>query len=60
MIALLKTIIAILLGFGIWYLIGWFLSNEMNPLLWSLNGKLAYLLVGFISSDGVLNELSEY
>jgi len=60
MIALIKTILVILIVFGMWYLIGWFLSNEMNPLLWSLYGKLAYLLVGFISSGGALNELSEY
>ena len=63
MIALIKTFIAILLGaiisFGLWYLVGWFLSNESNLLIWSPVGKVLYLVFSFMSFGGMVDELTK-
>ena len=63
MIAFIKTILAILfgaiIGFGIWYLVGWFLSGEPNMLLWDPMGKLVYLFFGFMSTAGMIEELGK-
>jgi hypothetical protein len=61
---LLKTVFVYLLsmviGFGFWYLIGWFISSESDLLLWPWYGKLFYLLFSYQSTNGVVDELSKH
>jgi hypothetical protein len=61
---LLKTVFVYLLsmviGFGFWYLIGWFISSESDLLLWPGYGKLFYLLFSYQSTNGVVDELSKH
>lgn len=50
----MKQIFTLFLGAGILYLIGWFLSNEANIMLWPAYGKFFYLLIvffGYVHSD---------
>jgi len=61
---LLKTVLVFLLsmviGFGFWYLIGWFISSESDLLLWPWYGKLFYLLFSYQSTNGAVDELSKH
>jgi len=38
-------ILAIVISFGFYYLVGWFISNEPNLFIWTTLGKVAYLLL---------------
>jgi hypothetical protein len=61
--ALFKTILAILFGITIgfvgWYFIGWFISNQQNPLLWPWYGKVIYLFFAFVASDNLIDEFTK-
>ena len=54
MISILKNILIILfsltMGFGVWYLIIWFITLNINPFEWGLLTKLIYLILGYSSS----------
>jgi hypothetical protein len=52
---ILKFFASLIIGCGAWYLIGWFLSNQPNPLLWSLFGKIVYLVL-CVNSVITINE----
>jgi hypothetical protein len=58
---LIKTIFLFLLGFlfgfGFWYLIFWFVSNEPNMFTWHWVTKIAYLLLSFSATTGIINGL---
>jgi hypothetical protein len=55
MISILKNILIILfsltMGFGVWYLIIWFITLNVNPFEWGLLTKLIYLILGYSSSE---------
>ncbi len=55
----LSIILGLIIGFGLWYLIGWFVSNQMNPLLCPWYGKIIYLIMGFLASDSMIDELGK-
>ncbi len=42
-------------GFGFWYLIFWFVSNEPNMFVWHWVTKIVYLFFGFSSTTGIIN-----
>jgi len=42
--ALTLILFQIILSFGIWYLIGVFISNEFNILKWWIIGKIIYII----------------
>lgn len=44
---MLKFIISSIIGSIILYLLGYFLSNQPNPLLWPVYGKIFYLIFEF-------------
>ena len=44
---------SILIGFGLWYLVFWFLSNEPNLFQWHWASKIFYLLFAVSSSNGI-------
>lgn len=56
LLRILLTIFYIVLICGILYLIGWFLSNQPNMLLWSIYGKIVYLIFVLF---GIRNSLDE-
>ena len=60
---MLKTIFAILIsfifGFGFWYMIFWFLTNEPNLFLWPLATKIFYIVVSFLAFGGILTTLTD-
>lgn len=55
MISILKNMLIILfsltIGFGVWYLIIWFITLNVNPFEWGLMTKLIYLILGYSSSE---------
>ena len=55
MLNVLKKILIIftslLVGFGIWYLIFWFILSEPNPFVWTLFGKILYLLLSYSTTE---------
>lgn len=59
--AFIKTIglflIGFVFGFGFWYLIFWFVSNEPNLFMWHWITKVVYLLLSFSATTGILNAL---
>ncbi len=38
-------ITAILVAFGFYYLVGWFISNEPNMFAWTFWGKVVYMVL---------------
>lgn len=61
---LIKTIfillISFILGFGFWYLILWFLTNEQNLFLWGMWTKGFYLICSITSTAGVMEEFTKH
>lgn len=45
------------LGFGIWYLIFWFVSNEQNAYTWSTGTKIFYVILSILTSETMLKNL---
>jgi hypothetical protein len=52
-------ILSLIIGFGLWYLIFWFVSNEYNLFLWHPVGKIFYLIFGIASSTNIINGINE-
>jgi multisubunit Na+/H+ antiporter MnhE subunit len=56
--ALLKTILLFVLGFvfgfGFWYLVFWFVSNEPNLFEWHWITKIVYLSLSFSATAGII------
>jgi hypothetical protein len=52
-------ILSVIIGFGLWYLIFWFVSNESNLFLWHPVGKIFYLIFGIASSTNIINGINE-
>jgi hypothetical protein len=50
---------SILIGFGLWYLVFWFLSNEPNLFLWHWVSKMFYLILGVSSTNGVFENTTK-
>jgi hypothetical protein len=49
------SLLGFLFGFGFWYLIFWFVSNEPNMFVWHWVTKIVYLFFGFSSTSGIIN-----
>ena len=45
------------LGFGLWFLIFWFISTEQNALIWSTGTKLFYVILSILTSEAMLKNL---
>jgi hypothetical protein len=41
----INLILAFVISFGFYYLIGWFISNEQNLFFWTTFGKIVYLIL---------------
>jgi hypothetical protein len=50
-------IFASIISFGLWYLVGWFISNESNIFIWPFYGKIIYLFFAFITFNGTVSEI---
>lgn len=53
---ILLLIISLILGFGVWYLIFWFVSTESNLFIWGTWTKIFYLFLGVNSTGQILKE----
>lgn len=53
---ILLLIISLILGFGIWYLIFWFVSAESNLFIWGTWTKIFYLFLAVNSAGQILKE----
>jgi hypothetical protein len=42
---LLLTILLLAFAVGVWYLVGWFISGESNPLNWRWVGKMFIVIM---------------
>jgi hypothetical protein len=51
-----ELILTFLISFGFYYLIGWFISNEPNLFIWSIFGKIVYLILSGLMILKVLKE----
>jgi hypothetical protein len=47
----------ILFGFGFWYLIFWFITNQSNLFEWHWATKIVYLVLSFASISGTIEAL---
>jgi hypothetical protein len=45
------------MGFGLWYLIFFFVSNEKNAFVWSLGTKIFYVILSILTSEAMLKNL---
>lgn len=50
-------LIGFIFGFGFWYLIFWFVSNQPNLFEWHWITKIIYLVLSFGATSGILNAL---
>lgn len=54
---ILSLILGFTIGFGLWYLILWFITSEPNLFVWHWAVKTVYLLFGFSSATGIIDGL---
>ena len=52
-------IFSFVFGFGFWYLIFWFLTNEPNLFMWHWLTKTLYLVFSFSSLGGIIKGITE-
>jgi hypothetical protein len=45
------------MGFGLWYLIFFFVSDEKNAFVWSLGTKIFYVILSILTSEAMLKNL---
>lgn len=57
--SILLLIISVLFGFGIWYVIFWFVSNESNLFMWHWVTKIVYLILSFTASEGIFKGVNQ-
>ena len=56
---IITILISLILGFSIWYLLGWFVSNESNMFLWPMYGKITYIFLSYVSANTIANILDD-
>lgn len=56
----LLLILSALFSFGIWWLIFWFMSSEINPYNWHWAVKIIYLLISLTATGSVLEEIEAF
>ena len=54
---ILLILFSLSLGFGLWFLIFWFVSTEENALMWSVGTKLFYVILSILTSEAMLKNL---
>ena len=54
---LLTLLLSLILAFGIWYIIFWFLLNESNMFIWSTFSKIIYIILSVIAASGIVENL---
>jgi multisubunit Na+/H+ antiporter MnhE subunit len=54
---ILLFFLGFIFGFGFWYMIFWFVSNEPNLFMWHWVTKIVYLILSFSSTSGIINGL---
>ena len=54
---LLTLLLSLILAFGIWYIMFWFLLNESNMFMWPTFSKVIYLILSFLSASGIAENL---
>ena len=54
---LLRLFTSILIGYGLWYIIFYFLTSNVNLLEWNIATKLVYLGFGLITTSKLEDEL---
>jgi hypothetical protein len=47
--------LCVVFGFGIWFLIVWFMTGEYNPILWEWWVKMIYLIAGVNSTNNIID-----
>jgi multisubunit Na+/H+ antiporter MnhE subunit len=58
-IAVACLILGFVFGFGIWYLIFWFITNDPNLFAWHWAVKIIYLFISFSSTSASIKALFE-
>jgi len=56
---LLFVCLSFIFGFGIWYLIFWFFTNEPNLFVWHWVTKTLFLMFSFSSTTGIMNSIEK-
>lgn len=44
----MKKLFSVLVGIFIYYLIGYFISDQSNPMLWPVYGKVIFVVISFL------------
>lgn len=53
---ILLLLMSLIIGFGVWYLIFWFVSAESNLFIWGPWTKIFYLFLAVNSTGQILKE----
>lgn len=53
---LLKIFLKAIFILGMIWLTGWFLSNQINPMLWPVYGKLTVLIILIMNVSTIIEE----
>ena len=54
---LLRLFTSILIGYGLWYIIFYFITSNVNLLEWNIATKLVYLGFGLVTSSKLEDDL---
>ena len=54
-LSLIYIFLCIIISYGEWYLIVWFLTKQSNPIQWSLFSKIMYLLFAMFEAETIRN-----
>ena len=52
----IQLILAFVISLGFYYLAGWFISNEPNLFIWTIFGKIVYLILSGLMVVRLLSE----
>ena len=55
----LMLLMSLVVGFGFWYIIFWFITNIQNPFEWHWVTKIIYLFFAIASTGGTLEEINK-
>jgi len=57
--AFLVVAVSFLMGASLWYFLFWFLLGDSHMLYWSLPIKALYLLLSYITSGTIVEQISK-
>lgn len=54
---IVTLVTSLFIGFGLWFMVFWFLTMEPNLFIWEPWVKITYLILSFVATSGVSETL---